>query len=85
MKIIRITQQHFPAFQDILPPQKQYQPVQLLGCVVDDTAVGSAVVYITEDGCSLSWLWVAPEYQQQGIGTALLNEACELAAASEVP
>lgn len=85
MEIVKITQQNFHAFQEILPPQKQYQPVQLLGCVADKTAVGSAVVYITEDGCSLSWLWVAPEYQRQGIGGALLDKTCEIAAVSGIP
>lgn len=85
MEVIRITQQNFRVFQNILPPQKQYQPVQLLGCVADNTAVGAAVVYLTEDGCSLSWLWVAPEYQRQGIGGALLDKACEIAADSNVP
>lgn len=82
MELTRIEQKNIHAFQEILPPYKQYQPAQRLGCVVDDTAVGSAVVYMTEDGYNLSWLWVAPEYRGQGIGGALLDEICEIAAES---
>ena len=35
---------------------------------------------MAEDGCSLSWLWVAEEYRRKGAGTALLDAVCKMSA-----
>jgi len=80
LKITRITQQNFSAFQGILPSDDHhYQSAQLWGCVEDDSAVGTAMLYVTRDACSLSWLWVAPEHRRRGAGGALLDEVCRFA------
>lgn len=80
MKITEITQQNFYAFRKILPPCRKYPPMRLFGCVEEDTAIGCAVVDLSEDGCSLSWIWVAEEYRRQGAGDALLDAVCRMAA-----
>lgn len=80
MKITKITQRNFSAFEKILPPCRKYPPLRFFGCVAEDTAIGCAVVDMTADGCSLSWLWVAEEYRGQGVGAALLDAACRMAA-----
>ena len=36
-------------------------------------------MYLTENGCSLFWLWVAPEYRRKGAGGTLLDEMCKIA------
>ena len=81
MEITLITYQNLPMFQEILPPYQHQLPPVLLGCVENNTAVATAALDMTEDGCSLSWLWVAPEYRRHGIGNLLLDKACEISAA----
>lgn len=66
-----------------MPPYEKLQLIRRFGCVVDDTAVGTAEIYITDEGCSLSWLWVAPEYRRRGIGSALLDKVCKIAAETD--
>lgn len=79
MEIVKITQQNLSDFQEILPVCKNYVPMYTLGCVMENTAVGGAIMYLTENGCSLFWLWVAPEYRRKGAGGTLLDEMCKIA------
>ncbi len=78
MTITRITEQNYDAFAGALPQYGKRQPAYLMGCIVDDTAVGTVALDITKECCSISWLWVEPEYYGKGVGGALLNAACDL-------
>jgi len=78
MKITIINETNYYAFQDILPQYKSQRPAYLFGGVVDDIAVGTIALDSFEDGYSIAWLWVAPEYRRKGIGGALLDEVCKL-------
>ncbi len=79
MEITRITEQNYDAFREILPFCQYPLPPFLFGCVSQGMAIGSAMLDVTKDGCSLSWLWVAPEHRQQGAGAALLDSICQFA------
>lgn len=79
MKITRITRENLHAFKDALPSGGAIQSTVLLGCVLDQMAVGTAAVNVTEDGCSLTWLWVSSAHRGRGIGSALLDEVCRMA------
>lgn len=80
MEITRITEQNYDAFREILPFCQYPLPPFLFGCVAEETAIGSAMLDMTQDGCSVSWFWIAEDYRRQGAGTALLDEICEFAA-----
>ena len=73
MEISRITEQNYNAFQYVLPSCRHPLPPLLFGCVAEGVAIGSAMLELTAEGCSLSWLWVAPEYRRKGAGSALLD------------
>ena len=79
MKIVLITEKNYSVFQNILPLHQKQSSTHLWGCIVDQVAVGTLAMTATEDGCNISWLWVAAEYRKQGIGSALLDEACRTA------
>ncbi len=81
MEITQITHQNLSMFEEILPSYKRSFPPVLLGCIENDTAAATAAMDVTEDGCSLSWLWVAPEFRGHGIGNLLIDKVCEIAAA----
>ena len=76
MEIVLITQRNSEKFQEILPEYRGRIPSVLLGCEKDGIAAGTAGLEMTEDGCSLGWLWVDPEFRGGGIGGALLDAAC---------
>lgn len=79
MEITQITLKNMMSFEKVLPPLTKYQDTYMCGCVIDDKAVGSAVMYIFEEYCSIGWLWVANEYRRQGVGERLLDRLCESA------
>ena len=82
MKITRITQENFHAFQHALPSVIDMQSTLLFGCVLDHVAVGTAAVTAAKDGYSLAWLWVSPIHRRRGIGGALLDEVCRIVGSS---
>ena len=80
MEITRITSNNIEGFQNILPPYVRCENNHILGCIVNKKAVATAVMNLVKDNCSISWLWVSPDYRRQGIGGALLKSLCESAA-----
>ena len=78
MNITGITQENLHAFQAILPLAQKYQSTCMFGCVMDDTAVGTVVIRGAEEDYAITWLWVAPQFRGQGIGSALLDKVCEM-------
>ena len=79
MEITRITEQNYDAFREILPFCQYPLPPFLFGCVAEGMAIGSAMLDVTKDGCSLSWFWIAEAYRRQGNGAAFLDTICQFA------
>lgn len=79
MEIVSITERNREKFEEILPEYRGRMPSLLLGGEKNGVAVGTAGLEITEDGSSLGWLWAAPEFRGSGVGSALLDAACETA------
>lgn len=77
MEITRINHKNKEAFAKILPSDINYHFNYVIGCVLDDRAVGSAIVNLEDEKCSIAWLWVAEKYRRRGIGSRLLDYICE--------
>ena len=79
MEITKIILKNKHGFKKILPPHIKYQNSESWGCIIEGKAVATAVMNIGENGGHIFWLWVAPDYRNQGVATALLQRLCQSA------
>lgn len=77
MEFTKITEKNKKFFAKIMPSNFEQWGIRWYGCVVNQKAVASGGFIIGKEYCSIAWLWVAKEYRNQGIGTALLSYLCK--------
>jgi ribosomal protein S18 acetylase RimI-like enzyme len=54
--------------------QTDFQKMAFLKAVVEDKIIGSVRAYLSDGTCYIGRLIVHPDFQNQGIGTKLMNE-----------
>lgn len=79
VEITRITDENMAWFQGMLPEEDSSEiPLQnliiRLGAVVDEKACGIIAVGCNGEKAQLRWLYVSPDFRNQGIATRLMEE-----------
>jgi ribosomal protein S18 acetylase RimI-like enzyme len=63
-----------PLTQTLGEIQADFQKMAFLKAVIDDKIIGSVRAYLADGTCFIGRLIVHPDFQNQGIGTKLMNE-----------
>jgi GNAT superfamily N-acetyltransferase len=73
IQITPVTKNNAHMFDPLFPPADGSPGDIRLGCVLEDTACGAALLRPLPGGCKLAWLYVAPGFRERGCGAALLE------------
>ena len=63
-----------PLTQTLAEIQNDFEKMVILKAVLDDKIIGSVRAYLSDGTCYIGRLIVHPDFQNQGIGTKLMNE-----------
>lgn len=77
MQIVPITNVNINGFLPLIPGSLLRAQVMMFGAIDGETGCGLAAYEIWKDRCVINWLWVAPPWRGEGIGSALLDAVCE--------
>lgn len=77
MQIVPITNVNISGFLPMIPQELLHDQEILFGAIDGDTGCGLAAYELWKDRCVINWIWVAPPWRGEGIGSALLDAVCE--------
>lgn len=77
MQIVPITSVNKSGFLPMIPRELLHDQEILFGAIDGGTGCGLAAYEIWKDRCVINWIWVAPPWRGEGIGSALLDAVCE--------
>lgn len=83
MAVEIIAKENINKYAEILPDWLERKENIVLGYMEETLPCATAVMEETDGSWIISWLWVEPEYRSRGIGTAMLEALCMLAAKKE--
>lgn len=76
MQIVPITNVNKSGFLPMIPRELLHAQEMLFGAIDGGTGCGLAAYEIWKDRCVINWIWVAPPWRGEGIGSALLDAVC---------
>lgn len=74
-KIRKITESEYFKVRNMAPIHGLRTASIVLSCLIEEEAVGIVILMKKDKNWGLTWIYVLPEYQEQGIGSRLLDRA----------
>lgn len=73
--IKQVTETDYPRLAFLAPAHALSTATMVLACSIEETLLGTVLLMKKDKNWGLTWIYVLPEYQKQGIGSKLLDRA----------